>query len=220
MTKTNTNMNTENVPLLVIYKGVLAGTRWPLEKATFTIGRAADCDIVVAERQVSRYHVRIERDHEGYLLRDLGSKNGTSVNSERVRGQPYRLHDGDEITLAAVLQIGFVAGDATLPLGEVESVSGRLVVDESTRRVCLGRKELDPSLSPAQFTLLLLLIAAPGNVISRQEVVAAVWPDAVGGVTDQAVDALVYRLRERLAELDPDHDYIVTVRGHGFRFEP
>lgn len=208
-----------NSPLLVIYKGMLAGTRWPLEKATFTIGRAADCDIVVTDRQVSRYHVRIEHDHDGYLLRDLGSKNGSSVNGERVRGQPYRLHDGDEIMLAAVLQIGFVAGDATLPLGDVESVVGHLVVDESTRRVCLGRKELDPSLSPAQFTLLLLLIAAPGNVVSRQEVVTAVWPDAVGGVTDQAVDALVYRLRERLAELDPDHDYIVTVRGHGFRFE-
>ncbi len=38
------------------------------------------------------------------------------------------------------------------------------------------------------------------------------------GVTDQAVDALIYRLRERLAELDPDRAFIVTVRGHGFRF--
>jgi DNA-binding response OmpR family regulator len=31
---------------------------------------------------------------------------------------------------------------------------------------------------------------------------------------------LIYRLRERLAELDPDHNYVVTVRGHGFRYEP
>lgn len=215
-----TGKKSANSPLLVTYKGALAGTRWPLEKDTVTIGRAADCDIFVTEPQVSRYHVRIEHDQEGYLLRDLGSKNGTFVNGERVRGQPYRLHDGDEITLATVMQFGFVAGDATLPLeddfaGDVV----RLVVDEYTRKVCLGRKELDPSLSPAQFSLLLLLISSPGHVVSRQDVIATVWPDAAGGVTDQAVDALVYRLRERLAELNPDHDYIVTVRGHGFRFE-
>jgi len=34
---------------------------------------------------------------------------------------------------------------------------------------------------------------------------------------EQAIDALVRRLRERLAEVDPDWQYIVTVRGHGFR---
>ena len=209
-----------NYPLLVIYKGSLAGTRWPLEDEAITIGRAADCDIVLDERQVSRYHVRIERDKDGYLLRDLGSKNGTFVNDERVRGQPYRLRDGDEITLATTLQMGFVAGDATLPLGDMGLVSGKLEVDKLARRVSLGRKELDPPLSPAQFTLLLLLMESVGKVVTRQDVVNAVWPDAAGGVTDQAVDALVYRLRERLAELDPDHVYVVTIRGHGFRYDP
>jgi DNA-binding response OmpR family regulator len=34
-----------------------------------------------------------------------------------------------------------------------------------------------------------------------------------------AIDALVRRLRDRLAEVDPGHNYIVTVRGHGFRFD-
>jgi DNA-binding response OmpR family regulator len=38
-------------------------------------------------------------------------------------------------------------------------------------------------------------------------------------VSEQAIDALVRRLRDRLAELDPDHRYVVTVRGHGFRLE-
>jgi len=209
-----------NHPLLVVYKGSLAGTRWSVESDAVTIGRAIDSDIVIAERQVSRYHARIEQDRDGYLLRDLGSKNGTFVNGERVRGQPYRLRDGDEITLAAIVQMGFVAGDATLPLEGIESTAGGVCVDSAMRRVCFGRKELDPPLSPAQFALLSLLINSEGNVVDRQDVIGAVWPDAVGGVTDQAVDALVYRLRERLTELDPDHNYVVTVRGHGFRFEP
>jgi DNA-binding response OmpR family regulator len=50
--------------------------------------------------------------------------------------------------------------------------------------------------------------------------VEAVWPEAAEeGVSDQAMDALVRRLRERVGELDPDHQYIVTVRGHGFRLD-
>ncbi len=210
-------MSEQNQPLLVIYKGALAGTRWPLRRESITLGRAADCDIVLPERQISRYHARVEYD-EGYILRDLGSKNGTFINGERVRGQPYRLQDGDEISLATTLQLGFVAGEATLPLENL-FVPGKLIVDEASRRVRLGRIELDPPLSPAQFTLLLMLSNSNGAVVTRQDVIRLVWPDAVGGVTDQAVDALVYRLRERLAELDSDHNYVTTVRGHGFRFD-
>jgi DNA-binding response OmpR family regulator len=45
-----------------------------------------------------------------------------------------------------------------------------------------------------------------------------VWPEAVEeGVSEQAIDALVRRLRDRLAELGKDREYVVTVRGHGFR---
>lgn len=209
-----------NSPLLVVYKGALAGSRWPVSGKAMTLGRAQDCDIVLPERQISRYHARIEQDDSGYLLRDLGSKNGTYVNGEAVRGQPYRLRDGDEIELAAVLQMGFVAGEATLPLADVGGQRrDQLQVNASARQVSFGRSVLDPPLSPAQFALLEALIEADGDVVTREEIIEIVWPDAVGGVTDQALDALVYRLRERLAELDPDHDYVMTVRGHGFRYQ-
>ena len=39
------------------------------------------------------------------------------------------------------------------------------------------------------------------------------------GVSEQAIDALVRRLRDRLAEVDGSHQYIVTVRGHGFKLD-
>jgi len=210
-----------NYPMLVSYKGALAGSRWTLETDFVVIGRAPDATIVLPERQISRYHARIERDADGYLLHDLGSKNGTFINGEAVHGQPYRLCDGDEITLATAIVLGFVAGDATLPLNELNESSGnvpQLEIDSASRRVRFGRKELTPGLSPAQFALLTLLMRTADNIVTRQDVIQTVWPDARGGITDQAVDALVYRLRERLMELNPDHDYVVTVRGHGFRF--
>jgi DNA-binding response OmpR family regulator len=50
--------------------------------------------------------------------------------------------------------------------------------------------------------------------------VETVWPEAMGeGVSEQAIDALVRRLRDRLNEIDPEHQYVITVRGHGFRLE-
>ena len=215
-------MIVRDCPVLVAYTGALAGRRWPLSAPQSQRRRADDCDVVFAEdRQVSRYHARIEKDGDNYIIRDLGSKNGTSVNGEPVRDQPYRLRDGDAIELATVVQLGFVAADSTVPLESMPSwsVVDRLTVDAASRRVLQGRRELDPPLSPSQFELLNLLISQAGEVVTRQDVIEAVWPDAVGGVTDQAVDALVYRLRERLAELDPDRSYIVTVRGHGFRYD-
>lgn len=71
-----------------------------------------------------------------------------------------------------------------------------------------------------QYRLLELLYTQKGRVCTREEVVAYVWPDVVGeGVSEQAIDALVRRLRDRLAEVDAETNFIITVRGHGFRLE-
>jgi len=71
-----------------------------------------------------------------------------------------------------------------------------------------------------QFRLIELLFESEGQVVSRDAIVARVWPeDADAGVSEQAVDALARRLRERIAELDAEHAYILTVRGHGFRLQ-
>jgi DNA-binding response OmpR family regulator len=79
---------------------------------------------------------------------------------------------------------------------------------------------VSPPLSNQQYELLVLLSQHPGKVYSRAEVIEAAWPgESAEGVTDDAIDALVRRLRQRLAEIDPEHNFIVTVRGYGFRLE-
>jgi hypothetical protein len=62
-----------------------------------TLGRALDNDVVIADSRVSRYHAQIRRVRAGYVVRDLGSTNGTSVAGRRTNEQ--RLADGDEISL-------------------------------------------------------------------------------------------------------------------------
>jgi hypothetical protein len=206
--------------MLVVYEGELEGQRWLIEGKSVVIGRGEDCDICLPRRQISRHHARIERTDGGeYVLYDLGSKNGTCVNGEEVRDRPRLLRDGDEIQIALCVKMGFVEADATLPL-VVSGPARGLQVDRAGRRVFVGGQEIVPPLSPAQYRLLLALLDAEGRVVSREAIIEAVWPEeAAEGISEQAIDALVRRLRERLTALDPDHQYIVTVRGHGFRLD-
>ena len=212
-------MTRQDMPMLIVYEGDMAGQRWMIDQDRIVIGRGTDCDITIPKRQVSRHHAQIERDDKGYLLRDLNSKNGTFVNSKQVLDKPQRLQDEDEIQIALCVKLGFVAADATLPL-ELTGPNRGLNLDEAARRVFVNGHELTPPLSVAQYRLLELLFEHAEEVISRDAVVDAVWPkEEATGISEQAIDALVRRLRERLAEADPDHNYIVTVRGHGFRLE-
>jgi len=68
---------------------------YPLQGALTTIGRYPDRDIVVKDTKVSGYHAEIARTDEGWVLRDLASRNGTTVNGEPAREQ--RLRSGDRI---------------------------------------------------------------------------------------------------------------------------
>jgi DNA-binding response OmpR family regulator len=211
------------MPTLIMQEGQEAGWSWPIEKDRVIIGRGADCDVVLRERQVSRRHAQIRRLDSAasltYVLEDLRSRNGTYVNGREVIG-PYVLQDGDEIQIALCVRLGFVGAEATAPLVFERRKRPGLYLDKERLLVLVAGRELDPPLSLAQYRLLELLYDRDGRVCSRDEIVEAVWPDAAEeGVSDQAIDALVRRLRERIGEMDPGHQYIVTVRGHGFRLD-
>jgi DNA-binding response OmpR family regulator len=193
--------------------------RWPLGQSSTTIGRWEDNDIVVDDRWVSRYHARIRREGDHYVVEDLASKNGTFVNGRRIT-EPTVLSDGDRVQVTPLVALTFVDYAATAPLpGEIGPA--RLEFDPRARRIYVCGQRLDPPLSQAQFTFLSLLAQQPGRVYSRDEVIAAVWSEAeASGVSDEAIDALVRRIRLRLRALDPQSEYIVTVRGYGFKLEP
>jgi len=212
-------MQAQDMPMFLVKEGQLEGQSWVLDRDSIVIGRGADCDITLPERAVSRHHVRIERRNQGYLLMDLGSKNGTHVNGQEVK-EPYWLQDGDEVQIALSVKLSFIGAEATVPLSFEGTTGSAVRLDKGTRRVWVRGQELDPPLSPAQYRLLELLVDADGQVISRDDIVTSVWPeDEEIGISEQAIDALVRRLRDRLAEAAADQQFIVTVRGHGFRLD-
>jgi len=210
-----------SAPVLVVMDGPDANQSYPIEKDQVVLGREDHCDIVLRERQISREHIKVLRNDGRYFVEDLASRNGTWVNGKKLEGT-QELYDNDEIHIALAVRLQFIGSGATAPLPfEVpQTLSGRLTLDREARQVFVRNEELDPPLSLPQYRLLELLYLHAGRVCTRETVVETVWPDVVGeGVSEQAIDALVRRLRDRLGELDPDHQYIVTMRGHGFRLD-
>ncbi len=209
-------MQTESA-VLIVERGFEEPRHLPLNGDVVTIGRWPDNHIVLPNRLVSHHHARIYRYGRFYFIEDLESSAGTYVNGERLASR-RPLEDGDHIRIPPHFELRF----SLITLSEEEMARGHpgLRIDHEQHAVYVGEVRIEPPLSQAQYTLLELLVRHAGKVVPREEIVTAIWPaNEAASVTDQAIDALVRRLRERLAEVDPEHQYIVTVRGHGFRFE-
>ena len=107
---------------------------------------------------------------------------------------------------------------APAPAAAVEAPLPPLRVDTNTRRVFVEGKDL--SLSGEQYRLLVFLHQNAGRVCTKDEVVTAVWPDMeAAGVSEEAIDSLVHRVRERLRQAGAARQFIVTVRGQGYRLD-
>ncbi len=208
-----------SIQRFLIQEGDNAGKTIELNTFPYSIGRARDCDIVLDYTEISRLHARVLSDHQNVILEDLGSTNGTFVNGRRLEtGEEYRLRAGDEVRFGTVAVWVFDDPVTTATVAPVNLPTPGLELDIDAARVTIAGVPLYPPLSPNQFSLLSLLIEHSGRIVTREEICDYVWgPDE--DVSDQTIDALVSRLRKRLLETDPDHDYIVTRRGFGLMFQ-
>ena len=71
----------------------------PLDKRSVVIGRSRDCDIQLADPNVSRRHAEVRQEGATYWIVDLDSTNGIEVNGRRVKRA--KLEDGDRVTLGS-----------------------------------------------------------------------------------------------------------------------
>ncbi len=93
--------------VLRVISGLNPGQEFPLEGDSAILGRHPSCDIVLEEGAVSRQHARVFRESGAYYVEDLGSRNGTFVNGERIYGQQL-LHHNDEVQICEMV-FGFDA---------------------------------------------------------------------------------------------------------------
>jgi DNA-binding response OmpR family regulator len=90
-----------------------------------------------------------------------------------------------------------------------------LLLDRARRKVTLGGQAV--ALTPAEYTLLQALMAAPGRVFSRQELLDHLYPGG-DSVIDRVVDVHVGKLRQKIEADAARPYYILTVRGVGYQF--
>ncbi|MBT3240496.1 MAG: FHA domain-containing protein [Chloroflexi bacterium] len=216
--------NHEELSVLIAQTGPLEGQQWTIHD-NLIIGRDPQLEIAIVtpDKQVSRHHAKLTLVEEGILLEDMGSKNGTHLNGELIT-EPTLLKDGDTMQIAMAQQFVFLSSDSTVPLqsGQISPIypkKTRLSIDQRARRVWILDKEVEPPLSVAQYAMLELLHSNNGEVVSRRTLIETIWGEENSyEVSNQALDALVRRLRDRLSEIDP-YEFIITVRGHGLRLD-
>lgn len=73
----------------------------PQGSGKLMIGRAAGCDLTLADITVSRYHAELYHDGSDWILADLGSMNGVRVNGWRVSGQT-KVRPGDHVSFGRI----------------------------------------------------------------------------------------------------------------------
>ena len=83
--------------LLVVQRGPSAGARFLLDAERTVAGRSPDADIFLDDVTVSRKHVEFVREGGGFVVRDVGSLNGTYVNRDRFERAPLKARDEVQI---------------------------------------------------------------------------------------------------------------------------
>jgi DNA-binding winged helix-turn-helix (wHTH) protein len=214
----------------------------PLPDGEFYIGRWPANDIVVPDPTVSRRHATIIYKNLRHYIIDQ-STSGTLLNGERITSnEPQLLKDQDVIAIGRA-QFTFLDPFKTIGKAQFDSLrmaesaptpvappipapqpigTSALLVNLETGEVQIDGK--DVPLTPKEFALLALLYQHQERACTRPEIRRAVWPERDGddeqAVSDEEIDGLVRRLRQKIEPDRSNPRHIVTVRQvRGYRFK-
>jgi two-component system, OmpR family, response regulator BaeR len=101
--------------------------------------------------------------------------------------------------------------------GEVAAVASSLVLDDNRLEVKFEQGAVP--LTAVEFQLLKRLISEPGRIFSRDHLMSCMYTDH-RIVSDRTIDSHIKKLRKKLAEAWPQREFIQSVYGAGYRFEP
>lgn len=91
-----------------------------------------------------------------------------------------------------------------------------LILDQEKRKVMLNDRLI--VLTPHEFNLLQTLMALPGKVFTREELLSRLYPRHEAIVIDRVVDVHIGKLRQKIEKDPSDPQFILTVRGIGYKF--
>ncbi len=105
-------------------------------------------------------------------------------------------------------------------VGKFQQDAKKIVYDQNTNAIKMNEVVLSDQLTSSEFRLLKFLLQNPDRIVDRDALIGVVWSSvkSTAGITDQAVDQLVFRVRRKIED-DPNNPvHLLTVKGRGFRF--
>jgi hypothetical protein len=204
----------------VCLNGPRAGEEYELNQELIIVGRSAEAAVRLEDQFASRQHAEILHADNAYQVHDLKSKNGVFVDGRRLPGGGTAwLSDGMEVQFAGT-RFRFYDPSATVTAPSLIAVrEPGLRADITTRQIYIDGVLLDPPLSVKQFDLLWFLYQNRSRVVSKDEIAAAVWPQADGDVYDANIDRMISRIRSRIEPDIYNPRFIQTIRGYGYQLE-
>lgn len=209
----------------------------PLSESELYIGRHPNNDIVVPDPTVSRRHATISYKNLRHYILDQ-SMTGTLLNGHRIPSNEEQLLNDEDVIRIGKINFTFrdpyktmsksqfeqELGAAPSSLNSSASVEeqGALTVNLETGEVKIGGG--DVALTPKEFALLALLYQHQERACTRPEIRRYVWPERDGedeqAVSDEEIDGLVRRLRQKIEPDRTNPRYVITVRQvRGYRFK-
>lgn len=184
-----------------------------------TIGRSEGCDIQLGHPAVSRRHALVSQEDDGrFMVRDLGSRNGTTVNGKVLR-DAHSIVEG-EVTVQVGPYVLLLAppstSNGTTVLVDTRQQTTRLTLDRGLRALLLDGKVIIERLSVLEYRLLDALASSAPRIVENKVLGDAVWG---GGQWDiYMLHNLVRRIRRKLEEAGIEaEELLATAPGMGYR---
>lgn len=95
---------------LMVLTGQDIGKMFRIQKRETSLGRSSESDVQLDDESISRHHAKLVKSDEAVELIDLGSKNGTLLNGQRVTGR-VTLRNGDKLQLGSVIVLKYSVQD-------------------------------------------------------------------------------------------------------------
>jgi len=128
--------------ILKVLEGAKTGTKIAIKKDEFLIGRSQKCNLCAGSSSVSRHHCAITRKDATVSIADLGSRNGTLVNNEKITGE-VQLSSGDEIGIGTLkLLVTITHGITNLKRPKVKTVAEAIDRTASTSDSSVGEEDI------------------------------------------------------------------------------
>lgn len=151
---------------------------------------------------------------EQQMLRQIAQKTKVEKNEVLQNLKNFDLID-DDLNFTIALFKQFVQEIAP-------KTQDKITYNPATKEILKGANIISELLSKQEYRLLRFLVQNEEKIIERNEIIQAVWPDAQvqEGISDEAIDQMVFRLRKKIENEPTSPKHIQTVKGMGLRFSP